>query len=144
MYRCDHCDLVLVTKSGFKRHNCFNNSSLNKHKRTQHKTKKNVDCFQIEADEHFNINEKDDLVKDKMVKKKEEQCEILMENSLQQYEAKKPVLPIENIGMMIKCNDCDYLSQNEDISKLHLLSHKYSETEIMKRFPPTLKNLTFA
>lgn len=144
VYRCDRCDLVLVTKSGFKRHNCFNNSSLNQHKRTQHKTKKNIDCFQIEADEHDSIDEEDDLVNDKKVKKKEEQCEILMKNPLQQYEAEKPVPPIESIGMMIKCNDCSYSSQNEDISKLHLLSHKYSETEIMKSFPPTLKNLTFS
>ena len=104
----------------------------------------NIDCFQIKADEHDSINEEDDLVNDKKVKKKEEQCEILMKNPLQQYEAEKPVPPIESIGMMIKCNDCNYSSQNEDISKLHLLSHRYSETEIMKSFPPTLKYLTFS
>ena len=160
VYRCERCDLVLVTKNALRWHNrsrhsektfhcercdlkCVNNSSLKRHKRTHHEIKKNVDCFQKEVGENYEICDKDDLVKDEKVKKKEEQSEILMESSLQQYEAEKPVPPIENKGMIMKCNDCSYSSQNEDISKLHLLSHKYSETEIMKRIPPTLKNLTF-
>ena len=165
VYRCERCDLVLVTKNALRWHNrsrhsdktfqcercdlkCVNNSSLKRHKRTHHEIKKNVDCFEKEVGENYEICDKDDLVKDEKVNKKEEQREILMKNPPQQDEAEKPLPPIESIytipiDMLIKCNDCSYSSQNEDISKLHLLSHKYSETEIMKRIPPTLKNLTF-
>ena len=64
-----------------------------------------------------------------------------MGKPLQQSEAQKPKAQIEEqMGAMINCNDCSFSSENEDISKLH----QYTEAEIIERFPPTLKNLTFS
>ena len=157
--RCEPCNRVFVTKGKLRWHNsschidkplqcercnykCVNKSSLNKHKRKLHET--DIQNEAAENLDNYDIYEEEDLVKDEKVKNEEVECEILMEEPLEQNEGEKPTPPIENCGMIIKCDDCSYSSQNEDISKLHLLSHKYSETELVKMFPPTLKNLTFA
>ena len=152
VYRCKRCDLVMTSKGSLKFHNyfhhsdktfqcdrcdykCGNKSVLNKHRRKVHKTN-----FQTEADENDDSYEEDGKVNIE-----EEKIEILVGKPLQQCDAGKPKAPIdEHMGMLIECNDCSYLSQNENISKLHLLSHRYSEAEIIDRFPPALKNLEFS
>ena len=155
VYRCERCDLVMTSRGSLKSHNyvhhsdktfqcdvcnykCGNKSILNNHRRKVHTTN-----FQTEADENYDSYEEDDLVKEEKVKIEEETFEILIEKPVQPYEAEKPFkAPIEE--QMIKCDDCSFSSQNEDISKLHLLAHQYSEAEIIERLPPTLKNITFA
>ena len=146
--KCNQCDFAssqaghlrrhLKTHSAEKSNKCDKSILLNNHRRKVHTTN-----FQTEADENYDSYEEDDLVKEEKVKIEEEKCEILIEKPVQPYDAEKPIkAPIEE--QMIKCNDCSFSSQNEDISKLHLLAHQYSEAEIIERLPPTLKNLTFA
>ena len=62
-----------------------------------------------------------------------------MKEPQQQCKYAKPVKSIENVGRDIKYNECKYSSQNEDIYKLHFLSHIFSETENIQKFLSTLK-----
>ena len=43
---------------------------------------------------------------------------------------------------LFKCNSCPYTTGNQKIWKLHLLSHNFSESEILEKLPPSLKDLT--
>ena len=49
----------------------------------------------------------------------------------------------EKVDTVFKCDDCSFSTENISISKLHLLSHKFSESEILKAIPSSLKDLTF-
>ena len=83
------------------------------------------------------------LVKEEKIE--EDIFEIPMEKPLQRSEPEKATAAIEEeMGPMMNCKDCTFSSENEDISKLHLLSHRYSEAEIIEKFPPMLKNLKFS
>ena len=44
---------------------------------------------------------------------------------------------------LFKCNSYPYTTGNQKIWKLHLLSHNFSESEILEKLPPSLKDLTF-
>ena len=43
---------------------------------------------------------------------------------------------------LFKCSSCPYTTGNQKIWKLHL-SHNFSESEILGKLPPSLKDLTF-
>ena len=49
----------------------------------------------------------------------------------------------EKVHIIFKCDDCSFSTENKSISKLHLLSHNFSESEILKAIPSSLKDLTF-
>ena len=91
--------------------------AMEKHTEKPHNPRQNCEYCSYDTD------------KDKQIQNNEEK---------ESNEAEKLVPPI------IRCKVCNYSSQNEDISKLHFLSHIYSETEILQNFPPSLRNLTFA
>ena len=61
---------------------------------------------------------------------------------LQHCDAETQIQNLEN-SSKLKCNNCDFLAENPDISKLHGLSHKFSESDILETIPPRLKDLTF-
>ena len=137
---CKICKYMAHTKGAMEKHtekphnprqNCEycsydtdRKSLLKKHVLAKHKQ-----IAQTEANENFDNYEEGEFVKDKQIQNYEEK---------ESNEAEKLVPPI------IRCKVCNYSSQNEDISKLHFLSHIYSETEILQNFPPSLRNLTFA
>ena len=73
----------------------------------------------------------------------QEDCEKLVPQMLQQYEAETQKSKSERIDTTFKCNNCSFSTENQSISKLHHLSHKFSESEILKTIPSSLKDVTF-
>ena len=142
---CQICKYIASTKRVMEKHRRTHNyrhhceycsfdtdrkSSLLKHVSAKHSKISETENF-----DNYDSYEEDDFVKDEQIQNvevKEQTCELLQQNEAEE--------PIENM----KCKDCNYSSPNEYISKLHFLSHIYSETEIIQKFPPTLRNLTFA
>ena len=45
--------------------------------------------------------------------------------------------------LKIKCEHCNYLSENQSILKLHTISHQISLVDIMKNLPPSIKDASF-
>ena len=45
--------------------------------------------------------------------------------------------------LKIKCEHCDFLSDDQSIPKLHALSHKLSLVDIMRNLPPSIKEASF-
>ena len=118
-HQCEYCSFDTDRKSSLQKH------VLARHNRIS----------EAENLDNYDSFEEDDFVKDEQIQKteeKEQTCKLLQQN-----EADKT---IENI----RCKDCNYSSPNEYISKLHFLSHTYSEAEILQNFPPMMINLTFA
>ena len=69
---------------------------------------------------------------------KEEKCD----RSVQYFDAEMKISKLKNITKF-NCDTCSFVSENQNISKLHCLSHKFSESEILKTIPASLKDLTF-
>ena len=49
----------------------------------------------------------------------------------------------EMIETNLECDFCSFSTENKNIFKLHLLSHKFSENKILNTLPSSLKDLTF-
>ena len=45
--------------------------------------------------------------------------------------------------LKIKCEHCNFLSDNQSVLKLHALSHQISLVDIMKNLPPSIKEASF-
>ena len=73
----------------------------------------------------------------------EEKCD----KSVQHCDANDEISKLEDITKF-NCDTCSFDTENQNIyviyiSKLHSLSHKFSESEILKTIPSSLKDLTF-
>ena len=61
----------------------------------------------------------------------------------QQYETETQTSKSERITTLFKCDSCSFSTENQSISKLHHLSHKFPESQILETIPSSLKDLTF-
>ena len=173
IYFCGQCDKKFALKFSLKRHTqeahkkllCGECNYFAYAKRTmQHHNRRVHDHVETPsvptADEKFrekkhtvtveDCDEYDEEDEDKFVMSgeikdaegKEENCDKSVPQFLQHKDSETQMSKLENLSKF-NCNDCSFTTQNQNISKLHHLSHKFSESEIFKTIPSSLKNLTF-
>ena len=70
-------------------------------------------------------------------------CEMKSRQGLSKCHRLGQCKKVKKVELKIKCEDCTFVSDNQDILKLHALSHQISLVDIMKNLPPSIKEASF-